>query len=155
MCDRASTITHVDREKKNSAYQNNKIFYYFLGVIDSVAFCYIFIHFPISSNYMALNLKFIYFTNIYFCEIEKHTGSFLSSSTADPDLGGFPQGWGVKCLYRVVHFADRHACVTFWTHSRPATGNSKPETPYQPACVRSVTSGLRSVRLCTESASWC
>ena len=23
VCDRASTITHVDREKKNSAYQND------------------------------------------------------------------------------------------------------------------------------------
>ena len=30
VCDRASTITHVDREKKNSAYQNNEIFYSFL-----------------------------------------------------------------------------------------------------------------------------
>ena len=63
----------------------------------------------------------------------------------------------------VVHFANRHACVTFWTHSCPATGNhscpatgnSKPDGPYQPACVRSVTSGLQSVRLCTASASWC
>ena len=55
----------------------------------------------------------------------------------------------------VVHFPNRHACVTFWTHSCPATGNSKPDSPYQPACVRSVTSGLRSVRLCTASASWC
>ena len=55
----------------------------------------------------------------------------------------------------VVHFANRHACVTFWTHSCPATGNSKPDSPYQPACVRSVTSGLRSVRLCKASASWC
>ena len=54
----------------------------------------------------------------------------------------------------VVHFANRHPCVTFWTHSCPATGNSKPDSPYQPACVRSVTSGLRSVRLCTASASW-
>ena len=55
----------------------------------------------------------------------------------------------------VVHFANRHACVTFWTHSCPATGNSKPDSPFQPACVRSVTSGLRSVRLCTASASRC
>ena len=55
----------------------------------------------------------------------------------------------------VVHFAKRHACVTFWTHGCPATGNSKPDSPYQPACVRSVTSGLQSVRLCTASASWC
>ena len=55
----------------------------------------------------------------------------------------------------VVHFANRHACVTFWTHSCLATGNSKPDSPYQPACVRRVTSGLRSVRLCTASASWC
>ena len=55
----------------------------------------------------------------------------------------------------VVHFANRHACVTFRTHSCPATGNSKPDSPYQPACVRSVTSGLRSVRLCRASASWC
>ena len=39
--DRASTITHVDRENKNGAYSNNKIFYFFLVVIDSVAFCYI------------------------------------------------------------------------------------------------------------------
>ena len=31
VCDRASTITHVDREKKNSAYYNNKMFYFFLG----------------------------------------------------------------------------------------------------------------------------
>ena len=54
----------------------------------------------------------------------------------------------------VVNFANRHACVTFWTHSCPATGNSKPDSPYQPACVRSVTSGLWSVRLCTASASW-
>ena len=52
----------------------------------------------------------------------------------------------------VVHFANRHACVKFWTHSCPATGNSKPDSPYQPACVRSVTSGLQSVRLCTASA---
>ena len=40
--------------------------------------------------------SYIYY--YYFCEIEKHTGSFLSSSTSDPDLGGFPQGWGVKCF---------------------------------------------------------
>ena len=31
VCDRASTITHVDREKKNSGYYNNKMFYFFLG----------------------------------------------------------------------------------------------------------------------------
>ena len=30
VCDRASTITHVDHEKKNSAYQKNKILYFFL-----------------------------------------------------------------------------------------------------------------------------
>ena len=54
----------------------------------------------------------------------------------------------------VVHFANWHTCVTFWTHSCPATGNSKPDSPYQPACVRSVTSGLQRVRLCTASASW-
>ena len=55
----------------------------------------------------------------------------------------------------VVHFATKHACVTFWTHSWPATGNSKPDSPYQTACIRSVTSGLRCIRLCTASASWC
>ena len=55
----------------------------------------------------------------------------------------------------VVHFANRHACVTFWTHSCPVTGNSKPDSPYQPACVRSVTLGLQSVRLCTALTSWC
>ena len=55
----------------------------------------------------------------------------------------------------VVHFANRHACVKFWTHSCPVTGNSKPDSPYQPAYVRNVTSGLRSVRLCRTSASWC
>ena len=55
----------------------------------------------------------------------------------------------------IAHFANRHACVTLWTHSCPATGNSKPDSPYQPACVRTVTSGLQSVRLCTASASWC
>ena len=54
-----------------------------------------------------------------------------------------------------VHFANRHACVTFWTHSCPATGNSKPDSPKQPACERNVTSGLQSVRLCRASASWC
>ena len=31
VCDRASTITHVDHEKKNSAYYNDKMFYFFLG----------------------------------------------------------------------------------------------------------------------------
>ena len=31
VCDRASTITPVDREKKNSAYDNNKKRYFFLG----------------------------------------------------------------------------------------------------------------------------
>ena len=31
VCDRASMITHVDREKKNSVYYNNKMFYFFLG----------------------------------------------------------------------------------------------------------------------------
>ena len=56
---------------------------------------------------------------------------------------------------RVVHFSIRHACMTFWTHRWPATGNSEPDSPYQPACARSVTSGLRSVRLCMASASWC
>ena len=40
VCDRASTITHVDREKKNSAYPNNKIFI-FLGVIDSFILLYL------------------------------------------------------------------------------------------------------------------
>ena len=54
-----------------------------------------------------------------------------------------------------IHFANRYACVTFWTHSWPTTGNSKPNSPYQIACVRSVTSRFRSVRLCTASASWC
>ena len=55
----------------------------------------------------------------------------------------------------VVHFANWHACVTFWKHSWSATGNSKPDSPYQRACVRSVTSGLRGVRRCTAPASWC
>ena len=39
VCDRASTITHVDREKKNSANYSNEIFYFFGGSI--VAFWYI------------------------------------------------------------------------------------------------------------------
>ena len=30
VCDRASKITHVDREKKKGAYYNNN-FYFFLG----------------------------------------------------------------------------------------------------------------------------
>ena len=30
VCDGASTITHVDREKKNSAYKYNEIFDFFL-----------------------------------------------------------------------------------------------------------------------------
>ena len=29
VCDRASTITHVDRENKNIVYDNNNIFYLF------------------------------------------------------------------------------------------------------------------------------
>ena len=45
VCDRASTITHVDREKKNSAYQNIKIFHFFflvwLIVLYSAIFSYI------------------------------------------------------------------------------------------------------------------
>ena len=28
VCDRASTIADIDREKKNSAYQNNRILYF-------------------------------------------------------------------------------------------------------------------------------
>ena len=27
----------------------------------------------------------------------------MSSSTADPDLGGFPQGWGVKCIVQGLY----------------------------------------------------
>ena len=44
VCDRASTITHVDREWKNSAYQNNKIFHFFLVLLimlHSAIFSYI------------------------------------------------------------------------------------------------------------------
>ena len=55
----------------------------------------------------------------------------------------------------VAHFVNSNAWMTFWTHSWPATGNSKPDSPYQPACFRSVTLGLWSVRLCSASASWC
>ena len=46
MCDRASTITHVDREEKNSANYSNEIFYFFVGLI--VAFWYILMHFKYS-----------------------------------------------------------------------------------------------------------
>ena len=55
----------------------------------------------------------------------------------------------------VAHFVNNNAWMTFLTHSWPATGNSKPDSPYQPACLRSVTLGLWSVRLCSASASWC
>ena len=79
----------------------------------------------------------------------------MSSSTADRDLGGFPQGWGVKCIVQGLHILQTGIHAAFWTHSCPTTGNSKPDSPYQPACVRTVTSGLRGVRLCTASASWC
>ena len=40
VCDRASTITHVDREKKDSAYQYNEILKFFL-VLHSALFSYI------------------------------------------------------------------------------------------------------------------
>ena len=65
-------------------------------------------------------------------------------STADPDLGGFPQDWGFNCL---VHFASRYEWVTFWIHIWPVTENSKPDSPYQIAYLRSGASGLRSERL--------
>ena len=42
----------------------------------------------------------------------------LSRSTVHPDLWGFPQGCGFKC---VVYFANRHVCVIFWIRSWPAT----------------------------------
>ena len=58
-------------------------------------------------------------------------------------------------MCHVIHFANKHACMTFWTHSWTTTKNSKPDSPYQPACLRSVTCGLRSVRLCMASALWC
>ena len=79
-------------------------------------------------------------------------GSLLTWSNADPDLRGFLRAWGFNF---VKHFANRHACVIFWIHSWPATDNSKPNSPYQPLCLRSVTSGLLSVRLCMVLASCC
>ena len=79
----------------------------------------------------------------------------MSSSTADLDRGDFHIAGDINVLYRGFTFVNRDAWVTFGTHSWPATRNSKVEGPYRPACVRSVTSRLRSVRLCTTSASWC
>ena len=40
----------------------------------------------------------------------------------------FPSSQLPPCPFfgRVAHFSNRHACVTFWTHSWHATGNSKP-----------------------------
>ena len=65
-------------------------------------------------------------------------------------LGGFSQCWGLRCF---VHFASStHACVTFWMNSWPATENSRSDSPYRPACLKSV--GIWSIRLCTASASW-
>ena len=36
-----------------------------------------------------------------------------------------------------------HAWHQFWVNSWPTTANSKPDSPWIPACLRSVTSGLR------------
>ena len=54
------------------------------------------------------------------------------------------------CCAWVRTFVNRHACVTFWVHSWPTQIQSLTAHGYQPACLRSVTSGLRgtSVTVC-------
>ena len=92
---------------------------------------------------MALNWKFKYLLLI-FCKIEKNVGSFLSRST-DPHLLGFPLAWGFGC---VVHgYVHLQTGMHAW-HFENIVGprpqiQSLTEHGYQPACLRSVTSGLR------------
>ena len=68
-CDRASTTTHVDREKKNSANCSNDIFYFSFGkLLHSDIFE---TYFQIPRNYMAFfQDSYIYYK--YFCKFEKH-----------------------------------------------------------------------------------
>ena len=104
---------------------------------------------------MAHNLKFIYLLIFCFVKLKNILCRSCLTALLAQTWQIFHRAGTLNALYRVVHFSNRHACVIFWTHRWPATGNSKPDSPYQPACVRSVTSGLRSVCLCTASASWC
>ena len=53
---------------------------------------------------MALDWKFIYLLILILWNWKSYwVVIVLSSSTADPDLGGFPQGWGFKCIIQGLY----------------------------------------------------
>ena len=110
VCDRASTITHVDRVKKSNSWYN-KIWLCLNVTIWSSQICLsvIFIHFVIISKYMGKKLHL--FT---LFSITRHCFSlFLVGSKSMLALLPFkatiaPRHWNDKCFHRLVGtwFAD-------------------------------------------------
>ena len=150
VCDRASTITHVDRVKKSNPWYN-KIWLCLNVTIWSSQICLpvIFINFVIISKHLRIKLHL--FT---LFSITRHCFSlFLVSSKSMLALLPFkakitPRHWNDKCFHRAGDLPILCLRITFPMYSWCATRNPVPDSTYHLVDLKSVTAESRNVSPC-------
>ena len=136
-------ITHVDRDKKNSPYYRIKTYYFFFGWL-------VILHADILYN----NFKYLdisgcsiqksYLYRSYFCKFGNMLRRSCLWELPTQIWGGLSQGWVFSCVVRFTN--SMHAC--YFTKIVGRQQKIKSLTVYaNPPVLKSVTSGLRSVRL--------
>ena len=160
-CDRASTITHVDRVKKSNPWYN-KIWLCFNVTIWSSQICLsvnIFIHFVKISKLSGKKLHlFTLFSVTSHCFSLFLVGS-KSMVTLLPFKATFtPRHWNDKCFHRaggdlICQFC-MHLRITFPMYSWCATRNPVSDSTYHLADLKSVTTESRNDSPCMAATPW-
>ena len=161
MCDRASTITHIDRVKKSNPWYN-KIWLCLNVTISSSQICLsvIFIHFVIISKYLGKNCTYIHtFFNhtsllqLIFGRLQKHASPLAIQSKDNSktlEWQVFSQGWwglDLPIWYLRITFP-------MYSYSWCATRNPVPDSTYHLVDLTSVTTESRNVSPCMTATPW-
>ena len=158
VCDRASTITHVDRVKKSNPWYN-KIWLCLKVIIWSSQICLsvIFIHFVIISKHLRKLHSFTLFSITWHC-----FSLFLVGSKSMLALLPFkatitPRHLNDKCFHRadgdlICRFV--YLRITFPMYSWCATRNPVPDSTYHLADLKSVTTESRNLSPCMTATPW-
>ena len=159
VCDRASTITHVDRVKKSNLWYN-KIWLCLNVTIWSSQICFsvIFIHFVMIQNIWEKKIALIHtFCNhpsllqLIFGRLLKHASALAIKSNDNSktlEWQVFSQGWwglDLPILY---------LRITFPMYSWCSTRNPVPDSTYHLVDLKSVTTESRNVSPCMTATPW-
>ena len=163
-CDRASTITHVDRVKKSNPWYN-KIWLCLNVTIWSSQICFsvIFMHFVMIQNIWEKKLHlFTLFSITRHCfslflvgskQPSKHAKSMLALLPFKVTIT--PRHWNDKCFHRAGgNLPILYLRITFPMYSWCATRNPVPDSTYHLVDLKSVTTDSRNVSPCMTATPW-